>query len=492
MKSFLVFVYITLGVWCVPLYAHAGLSINEIMYDLAGTDTDHEWIELHNDSSSSITLEGYKFNDGANHGLNAPPVNGGAGSLSVPANGYVILAANATVFKNDYPSYSGTVIDTVMALANEGDSLSIVDSNNDVIDSVTYTKSQGGAGDGNSLGSFGNVLAPGTPTPGSVNTKTTTEVEENEEETEEEEIEVDKEYVIPRYAGTISVKDPITKGVPTQFSTLIVNTERKVVLPGRYVWNFGDGTVHEYFDGLPFTHIYNDAGEYVVYFEYYKSRGAFTPEIVIKKIISVTDGGVLITSLGTPSEPKVELSNTTGDDIDLSMWKIHSGSTSYVLPKNTILMKGKKIILRPSVLGFSPLYSATLIHPSGVVASAKSSTIALANTSGGTSASTATKSVARVSTVSVKGESDSIVASSGPVDPVDSGDSSLTENTLSANTLTAVDSLTMSKDFSKLIYYGLFVIVLIVGVVAVFRIRRTSKEEKDADEYDPDEFTLVE
>ena len=83
MKSFLVFVYITLGVWCVPLYAHAGLSINEIMYDLAGTDTDHEWIELHNDSSSSITLEGYKFNDGANYGLNTPPVKGGAGSLSV-------------------------------------------------------------------------------------------------------------------------------------------------------------------------------------------------------------------------------------------------------------------------------------------------------------------------------------------------------------------------------------------------------------------------
>lgn len=45
----------------------------------------------------------------------------------------------------------------------------------------TYTKSQGGAGDGNSLGSFGNVLAPGTPTPGSANTNKT-EVEENEEE----------------------------------------------------------------------------------------------------------------------------------------------------------------------------------------------------------------------------------------------------------------------------------------------------------------------
>lgn len=146
--------------------------------------------------------------------------------------------------------------------------------------------------------------------------------------------------MIPRYAGTISVKDPITKGVPTQFSTLIVNTERKAVLPGRYVWNFGDGTVHEYFDGLPFTHIYNDAGEYVVYFEYYKSRGAFTPEIVIRKNHSANLMVVyLLRRLVHHRSQKLNFQTPRGDDIDLSMWKIHSGSTSYVLPKNTILMK---------------------------------------------------------------------------------------------------------------------------------------------------------
>ena len=492
MKLFRIIAYISL-LACVPTRVYAGLIINEIMYDLPGTDTDHEWIELYNDSSSEISLSGYKFNDGANHGLNTPPVNGGVGPLSVPANGYVILAGNATVFKSDYPSYSGAVIDTVMALANEGDSLSIVDSNNDVIDSVTYTKSQGGAGDGNSLGSFGNLLSPGTPTPGSANTKTTTSVEENEEETEEQ-VEVEsKEYVIPRYAGTIIVKDPITAGVPTQFSTLIVNPERKVVLPGKYVWNFGDGTVYEYFDGMPFTHIYNDAGEYVVYFEYYKSRGAFTPEVVVKKIISVTEGGVLVTSIGTTADPKVELSNTTGEDIDMSLWKINSGSATYVLPKNTILMRGKKIVLRPSVLGFSPMYSVALIHPSGVVASTKSSTPIFAGTSttAVSKVNTEENLLSSASDVFVKGETEKNIASSGPIDPIES----TTENAslLSANVSDALEDGNESTNFSHVVYYALFVLVLALGVIGVYRIRKHKEENStNDDEYDTDEFTFVE
>jgi hypothetical protein len=490
MRLFRVIAYSFLAVF-IPMNAYAGLTINEIMYDLAGTDTDHEWIEIHNDSSSTLSLDGYKFNDGANHGLNAPPVNGGVGSLTVPANGYVILAGNASVFKSDYPSYSGTVIDTVMALANEGDSLSIVDSNNDVIDSVTYTKSQGGAGDGNSLGSFGSVLSPGTPTPGSANTRTTTTVENEEEEEEQIDTEYNDETIIPKYAGTIIVKDPITAGVPTEFSTLVVNPERKVILPGRYVWNFGDGTVHEYFDGMPFTHIYNDAGEYVVYFEYYKSRGAFTPEIIVKKVISVSEGGVLVTSIGTASDPKVELSNTTGEDIDMSLWKINSGNSSYSLPKNTILMRGKKIILRPSVLGFLPHYSVSLIHPSGVVASTKSVTPLIASAPSISKVSAQSETVSRASDVVVKGESENLAVSTGPVDPNDS-ETLEVETPLSANALSPLLSLDTSKDFSTMVYYIIFVAVLIAGIVVVMRIRRSPKEEKNEDEYDPDEFTLVE
>ena len=35
--------------------------INEVMYDLEGTDTDREWIEVYNDGAESMNLATYKF-----------------------------------------------------------------------------------------------------------------------------------------------------------------------------------------------------------------------------------------------------------------------------------------------------------------------------------------------------------------------------------------------------------------------------------------------
>lgn len=486
MKSLRIILCICMLTCWIPMRAHASVIINEIMFDLSGTDTDREWIELYNDSSSEVSLEGYKFNDGANHGLNTPPVNGGVGSLSIPPNGFAVLAANASVFKSEHSSYSGILIDTVMSLTNDGDSISLVDGNNDVVDSVTYTSSQGGAGDGNSLGSFGSALFPGTPTPGSENTKSSSSSTTEEEVTLTKEVET-KEESIPRFAGTIMIGDPITSGVPVQFSTLIVNPERKVVLPGRYVWNFGDGTLFESYNGIPFFHTYSDPGEYVVYFEYYKSKGSYTPDVVIKKIVNVSEASVVISSVGTLTDPKIEISNTTGSDIDMSSWKISSGASSYILPKNSIVLKGKKIIIRPSVLGFVPSSQVALVHPSGAIAS----------TMGFAPLKTPVATFAKIGTSEsiqqnvVLGESVE-KAHTGPVDPIET---SAPENVLQAAVVESIiEGNTTTFSFKNTIYYGLFVAVLITGVIVVRKIRKkgTNNEDGNKSEYDADEFTFVE
>lgn len=478
MKLFRFIMYAFALSCCFATRVNAGLIINEIMYDLQGTDTDHEWIELYNSSSSEISIEGYKFNDGANHGLNTPPVNGGAGSLLISAGGYAVLSANASVFKSDYPSYSGTVIDTVMSLANEGDTISIVDSNNDVIDSITYTKSQGGAGDGNSLGSFGSALFPGVPSPGKENTKSVSS-NEPEEETEPNEIEV-KEDSIPKFAGTITIDEPITSGVPVRFSTLIVNTERKVVLPGKYVWNFGDGTVYEYYDGLPFSHTYSDAGEYVVNFEFYKSKGSFTPDVVVKKVVSVSEGGVIISSVGTPSSPKIELMNTTDINVDMSYWKISSNGRNYIFPPQTTILRNGKISMRPGVLGFVPIGTVSLVHPSGAIASSMS----YVTPKDPTTLSNDKMILSQKESVDDK----DTIKSTGPVDPVES----------SAELLQASTGQLLSDDMNKkeihaLVYYSMFIFVVILAVYAVIRIRKRDRDSSESlKEYDADEFTLVE
>ncbi len=127
------------------------LAITEIMYDLPGTDTDREWVEITNLSPATIDLTGYKFNDGSNHNLNPPPQNGGQGSMLIAPNECVIFASDAATFLTLYPGYHNNVIDTVMSLPNTTKTLSLFDTKGTRVDSITYQSSQGANGNGFTL-----------------------------------------------------------------------------------------------------------------------------------------------------------------------------------------------------------------------------------------------------------------------------------------------------------------------------------------------------
>ncbi|MDD3614500.1 MAG: lamin tail domain-containing protein, partial [Candidatus Pacebacteria bacterium] len=52
-----------------PFHALAAgpVIINEIMYDLKGTDSGHEWVEIKNISDQPVDLKNWRFFDGSNH-----------------------------------------------------------------------------------------------------------------------------------------------------------------------------------------------------------------------------------------------------------------------------------------------------------------------------------------------------------------------------------------------------------------------------------------
>jgi hypothetical protein len=136
------------------VFAAGTIIINEIMYDLPGTDDKHEWIEIKNTSSAPVDLTDWKFFDGdgtTNHGLNEPPKNGGQGSLVIPANGYAILSGDAVTFLSDHSGFGGILIDTVMSLGNTSDVLRIINNEGVIIDEVLYSKEMGAVGDGYDL-----------------------------------------------------------------------------------------------------------------------------------------------------------------------------------------------------------------------------------------------------------------------------------------------------------------------------------------------------
>lgn len=153
-----------------PLVAIAGVRITEVMYDADGTDTKREWVELYNEGPDAVNLTDWKFADKSSHVLNVPPKNGGLGSMMLAPGRYAILAADASIFAQEYPGIS-IVIDTAMNLNNAGGMVAIRN-NTTTVDSMAYAKSQGGSDDGDSLQLNDGVWIHAFPTPGQKNATT--------------------------------------------------------------------------------------------------------------------------------------------------------------------------------------------------------------------------------------------------------------------------------------------------------------------------------
>ncbi len=150
-----------------PATAGAAIRITEIMYDPDGADAKHEWVEIYNTGSDAVDLSKYKFSDTSAHVLNAPPKNGGTGSLVIPAGSFAVLASDAATFSLEYPGRA-LVIDTAMNLRNSGSTI-LLTNGTTLVDSATYAKSEGAAGNGNSLQLNGTTWIHAKPTPGEAN-----------------------------------------------------------------------------------------------------------------------------------------------------------------------------------------------------------------------------------------------------------------------------------------------------------------------------------
>ncbi len=349
--------------------AFADVSFSEIMYDAEGSDTDKEWVEIYNSGSSTVSISGWKFNDGANHTLNNPPTNGGQGTLEIAAGSYVVLAGNANAFLSEYTSYTGTVIDTVMSLTNTSDTLSLIDQNGGTVTSYTYSSDQGAAGDGLSLQNINGTWGSGTPTPGATNTHSASD---DGEDTDNQDLSDDSEatsmeaFVEPAYTADIITTVVTSSGMPTDFDTYVKNELDKTVTAGYYVWNFGDGTSMSYEGERAFEHVYAFAGQYIVLLKYYAYVGASVPDDTDRVTIKVTDPGITVASI---TNGVVTIANNSQYEKDISGWKIISETSSYIFPDETFVIAHESLHLPTTITGFSSTgYQAILYYPNGEVA----------------------------------------------------------------------------------------------------------------------------
>lgn len=112
--------------------ANSDIIITEIA---AYEKSDHEWIEIYNIGSDSVDLTGWKFFENSiHHGLSAY-----RGDLVIEAGEYAVIADVAANTAADYPSFSGTLLDSSWETLNEsGESIALKDASGTIIEQFTY------------------------------------------------------------------------------------------------------------------------------------------------------------------------------------------------------------------------------------------------------------------------------------------------------------------------------------------------------------------
>ncbi len=352
-----------------PFLVRADISVTEIMYDHSGSDTDFEWVEFYNSGSDTVSLSGWKFNDGSSHTLNEPPLNGGMGSLEIGPNEYVVFAGNATAFLSEYVSYSGTLIDTVMSLANTTDTVSLVDDTGATVANYTYSSESGGVGDGTSLSKIGGVWQSGSPSPGESNSESTdsggsSEISDNTDyvtSTTEEDADF-LDFVPPEDNVEILSDIVIVSGMSSEFDSLLKKSNGDISRSGNYMWNMGDGTQYVFKPAKRFEHTYYYPGEYMIVLDYY-STGSVEKDDTDRLVVKVVDASIVAKIL---TGGAIEISNTSKYEQDLNGWVVESDYASYKFPSSSILLAGKKVILPPRNTHFpSNISKIILRYPNG-------------------------------------------------------------------------------------------------------------------------------
>ena len=108
---------------------HAAIIINEIMYHPSSENSGEEWIELYNNAASPVSLTGWKLTSGVSFTF---------ASSFIPANGYLVVAANSAAFSAKYPGVTNFVAGWTGNLSNRGNKITLTDNVGVNHDEVKY------------------------------------------------------------------------------------------------------------------------------------------------------------------------------------------------------------------------------------------------------------------------------------------------------------------------------------------------------------------
>jgi len=107
----------------------AGIVINEIMYHPASENPLEEYVELFNQGSSAVNLDGWRLRG----------VGFTFSNVVLAADSYLVVAADTNAFRAKYPSVANVVGNWTGSLNNNGERLELEDAAGNRVDRVEYS-----------------------------------------------------------------------------------------------------------------------------------------------------------------------------------------------------------------------------------------------------------------------------------------------------------------------------------------------------------------
>lgn len=348
-----------------PLYVSADIRITEIMYDLDGSDSGREWVEITNDGSGAVDLTGFKFFEAnTNHGLSLA-----AGSAILPSGGSAIIADDSAKFLADWPGYTGALFTSSFSLSNSGETLGVKRADLTEEDSATYTSDMGAAGDGKSLnrlpaqaGSESSFIAA-VPSPGSHDSGATTptpassppSASPSTQSTATSSASGEPTKVVV-YAGG---QRTVVVGADSVFEANAYGPQGTALQGVRYVWNFGNGDTRE---GRSVFYAYAYPGKYIVLIAVSGFDGSATGRVLVEAL----PAHLLVRA---ETDGSIALLNREAREVEVSGWILRRGGSSFIIPQGTIVLGGEGVRFSPQTTRLLDLlHDPELLYPNGAPA----------------------------------------------------------------------------------------------------------------------------
>ncbi len=362
MNVLIVFVFLFIN----PLIVYAQVHITEVMYNLEGSDTGREWVEIYNSTDSDINLDGWKlYENDTNHRIEPLEDDG---NIVLSSYSYAIIAEKPSVFKTDWPNFGGTLFDSAFSLKNTQETIILRNAELSDVSEVSYAEHPDIDEHSYSLQKIGANWSPATPTPGKENSRKEVEVEQSTQTKEkdtsnnssssqnpEPAFPSDKQQI---YTNAGSDKEVIA-GAGFFIEGEALGTQKKPLKGADYTWNFGDGSTGS---GKKVMHHYDYPDKYVVFLRV--SSGGFCD--LDRVIIDVFPAELKISKANSDF---IELTNALDKELDISMWHLRVRKEHFSFPKNTIILPNSNIRFSSSITGLkSKDGKASLLYPNGKIA----------------------------------------------------------------------------------------------------------------------------